>query len=254
MLAPGNYIQWKSRLKRYIETKPNKELLHYCLANPPHEFQWINPTTKVAKDGTEITKAGHMEAYHNVSKKIRDQLDTEAEIIQIILTRIDNDIYSAVDACPNACEILENSHHEMVNHLNRITQESRVERQSRTANPLALVAQQQPVYHPQSNPTHYTQNSSTRTQQVANRNRGKAIANLPPSTYDQAPVMDIEDDEMSKEKEIDKLIALISLSLKKIYKPTNNNLRTSSNTSRANQDNSLRTNRGQLMLLGLGRL
>nr|GFB15951.1 hypothetical protein [Tanacetum cinerariifolium] len=44
----------------------------------------------------------------------------------------------------------------------------------------------------------------------------------------------------SKDKEIDKLMALISLSFKKIYKPTNNNLRTSSNTGRANQDNSLR--------------
>nr|GFB66746.1 hypothetical protein [Tanacetum cinerariifolium] len=52
-----------------------------------------------------------------------------------------------------------------------------------------------------------------------------------------------EDDETSKEKEIDKLMALISLSFKKIYKPTNNNLRTSSNTSKANQDNSLRINR-----------
>nr|GFC28077.1 hypothetical protein [Tanacetum cinerariifolium] len=53
-----------------------------------------------------------------------------------------------------------------------------------------------------------------------------------------------EDDEMSKDKEIDKLMALISLSFKKIYKATNNNLQTSSNTSRANQDNSLRINRG----------
>nr|GFC28278.1 hypothetical protein [Tanacetum cinerariifolium] len=52
-----------------------------------------------------------------------------------------------------------------------------------------------------------------------------------------------EDDETSKDKKIDKLMALISLSFKKIYKPTNNNLRTSSNTSRANQDNSLRINR-----------
>nr|GEX61491.1 hypothetical protein [Tanacetum cinerariifolium] len=52
-----------------------------------------------------------------------------------------------------------------------------------------------------------------------------------------------EDDKTSKDKEIDKLMALISLSFKKIYKPTNNNLRTSSNTSRANQDNSLRINR-----------
>nr|GFC71589.1 hypothetical protein [Tanacetum cinerariifolium] len=49
-----------------------------------------------------------------------------------------------------------------------------------------------------------------------------------------------DDDETSKDKEIDKLMALISLSFKKIYKPTNNNLRTSSNTSRANQDNSPR--------------
>nr|GEV72955.1 hypothetical protein [Tanacetum cinerariifolium] len=85
---------------------------------------------------------------------------------------IDNDIYSTVDACPNACEMW------------------------------------------------------------------KAIERLK-----QEPSMVAEDDEMSKDKEIDKLIALISLSFKKIYKPTNNNLRTSSNTSRANQDNSLRINR-----------
>nr|GEX87778.1 hypothetical protein [Tanacetum cinerariifolium] len=52
-----------------------------------------------------------------------------------------------------------------------------------------------------------------------------------------------DDDETSKDKEIDKLMALISLSFKKIYKPTNNNLRTSSNTSRANQDNSPRIHR-----------
>nr|GFD22468.1 hypothetical protein [Tanacetum cinerariifolium] len=38
-------------------------------------------------------------------------------------------------------------------------------------------------------------------------------------------------------------MALISLSFKKIYKPTNNNLRTSSNTSHANQDNSPRIHR-----------
>ncbi|GKG25170.1 reverse transcriptase domain-containing protein, partial [Tanacetum coccineum] len=61
---------------------------------------------------------------------------------------------------------------------------------------------------------------------------------------DQEPVTVTKDDEMSKEKEIDKLMALISLSFKKIYKPTNNNLRTSSNTSRADQDNSPRINRG----------
>nr|GEY65539.1 hypothetical protein [Tanacetum cinerariifolium] len=79
-------------------------------------------------------------------------------------------------------------------------------------NPLALVAQQQPVYHPQTHPTHYTQNSSTRSQQAATRNRGKAIVNSPQPIYDQEPYMDTEDEEISQDKEIDKLMILISLS------------------------------------------
>ncbi|GKF86257.1 hypothetical protein Tco_0254084 [Tanacetum coccineum] len=83
-----------------------------------------------------------------------------------------------------------------------------------------------------------------KSQQAATRNRGKAIVNSLPLTYDQEPTMVAEDGEMLKEKEIDKLLDLISLLFKKIYKPTNNNLRTSSNTSRALQDNTLRINKG----------
>ncbi|GJU33418.1 retrovirus-related pol polyprotein from transposon TNT 1-94 [Tanacetum coccineum] len=85
-----------------------------------------------------------------------------------------------------------------------------------------------------------------RSQPATTKNRGKEIINSPPPTYDQEPTMVAEDDEMSKEKEIDKLTALISLSFNKIYKPTNNNLRTSSNTSRENQDNNPRINRGTI--------
>nr|GEY97479.1 hypothetical protein [Tanacetum cinerariifolium] len=92
----------------------------------------------------------------------------------------------------------------MAKHQNEVN-ELRAERLARTANPLALVAQQQPVYHPQNHPTHYTQTSSTRSQQVATKNRGKAIVNSPLPIYDQEPSMVAEDDEMSKDKEIDKL-------------------------------------------------
>nr|GEZ37959.1 hypothetical protein [Tanacetum cinerariifolium] len=99
-------------------------------------------------------------------------------------------------------------------HQNKVN-EIRAERLARTANPLALVAQQQPVYHPQNHPTHYTKNYSTRSQQAATKNRGKAIVNSPPPIYDQEPTMVAKDDEMSKDKEIDKLMALISLSFKK---------------------------------------
>nr|GEV75576.1 reverse transcriptase domain-containing protein [Tanacetum cinerariifolium] len=53
-----------------------------------------------------------------------------------------------------------------------------------------------------------------------------------------------DDDEMLMEKEIDKLVALIFMSFNKVYKPTNNNIITSSNTRNANVDNTPRTNRG----------
>nr|GFC72522.1 hypothetical protein [Tanacetum cinerariifolium] len=55
-----------------------------------------NPTTTTEKV---------FETYKNVTQEIRDQLDAEAETIQIILTGIHYDIYSTVDAFPNACEI-----------------------------------------------------------------------------------------------------------------------------------------------------
>nr|GEW67825.1 ribonuclease H-like domain-containing protein [Tanacetum cinerariifolium] len=55
-----------------------------------------NPTTATEKV---------FETYKNVKQEIRDQLNAEAEAVQIILTGIDNDIYSTVDACPNAWEM-----------------------------------------------------------------------------------------------------------------------------------------------------
>nr|GEU54879.1 retrotransposon protein, putative, unclassified [Tanacetum cinerariifolium] len=216
MLALGNYVQWKSKIKRYIDTKPNHELIHYCLQNLPYEYKWTDKVVLVAEG-------------------------------------IDNDIYSTVDACPNACEMwkaierlkhgesiniqdletklywefrkftsrdgesLESyysrfvtlvkqsqelktvSYHKLYDilkqHHNEVN-EIRAERIARTANPLPLVAQQQPVYHPQNHPIHYTQNSSTRSQQAATKNIGKAIANSPTPIYDQEPTMVAEDDEI----------------------------------------------------------
>ncbi|GKE59554.1 hypothetical protein Tco_1498739, partial [Tanacetum coccineum] len=138
--------------------------------NPPYKFEWTEKTVPVTEGSSETTTEGYMENYMNVSQDIRNQLDAEAEAVQIILTGIDNDIYSTIDACSNACK--------MWKAIERLKQDHN---------------------------------------------------KLLPETED---------------KEIDKLMALISLSLKEIYKPTNNNLRTSSNTSRVNKDNTPRINRG----------
>nr|GFB73398.1 hypothetical protein [Tanacetum cinerariifolium] len=103
MLAPGNYVQWKCRIKRYIDTKPNHELIHYCLKNPPYKFTWADKEVPIFEGSSVTTTEMYMETYKNVSQDIRDQLNAKA--VQIILTGIDNDIYSTVDACPNACEM-----------------------------------------------------------------------------------------------------------------------------------------------------
>nr|GEY16064.1 hypothetical protein [Tanacetum cinerariifolium] len=55
MLAPGNYVQWKSKIKRYIDTKPNHELIYYCLKNPPYKYQWADKDISVAAGSTETT-------------------------------------------------------------------------------------------------------------------------------------------------------------------------------------------------------
>ncbi|GJY38585.1 hypothetical protein Tco_0424949, partial [Tanacetum coccineum] len=184
-----------------------------------------------------------MEKYKNVSQDIRNQLDAEAEAVQIILTGIDNDIYSIVDAYLNACELWKAIERKFTSRDGE-TLESYYSRFYKMMN--ELVRNKCEVTNHQVNIQFLLQllPEWQRSQQAATKNRGKAIVNSPPPTYDQEPAMVADDDEMSKEKVIDKLMALILLSFKKIYKPTNNNLRISSNTSRANQDNTPRTNKG----------
>ncbi|GKC62205.1 retrovirus-related pol polyprotein from transposon TNT 1-94 [Tanacetum coccineum] len=138
-----------------------------------------------------------MENYKNISQDIRDQLNGEAEAVQIILTKIDNDIYSTVDACSNACE--------MWKAIERLKQGESINVQDLETN-LYWEFGKFTSWDGESLESYYSRFYKMMNELVRNQ--------------------------------------LISLSFKKIYKPTNNNLRTSSNTSRANQDNSLRINRG----------
>nr|GFA55650.1 hypothetical protein [Tanacetum cinerariifolium]GFA69586.1 hypothetical protein [Tanacetum cinerariifolium] len=151
-------------------------------------------------------------------------------LTHIILTWIVNDIYSTVDARPNACE--------MWKAIERMKQGKSINVQDLEIN-LYWEFRKFTSRDGESLESYYS-----RSQQAATRNRGKAIINSPLPIYNQEHTMAAKDDALSKDKDIDKLMTLISLSFKKIYKPTNKNLRTSSNTSRANYDNTLRINRG----------
>nr|GEU30921.1 hypothetical protein [Tanacetum cinerariifolium] len=125
--------------------------------------------------------------------------------------------------------------------------ELRAERLARNANPLALVAtaqaNQDPYYQttrsqkshaPSSKPSIPTRSHTT------TRYKGKEIAKpiTPPS--ETASEEDIDPEQTQRDKDMQKNLALIAKYFKKIYKPTNNNLRTSSNSRNKNVDTTLR--------------
>ncbi|GJU73259.1 hypothetical protein Tco_1264664 [Tanacetum coccineum] len=125
--------------------------------------------------------------------------------------------------------------------------EIRTERMAKNANPLALVATAQTLQdtYYQSSKSHKsyapTSKASLPTRSHATtRSKGKEIAKsiTPPS--ESAFREDSDHEQAQRDKDMQKNLALIAKYFKKIYKPTNNNLRTSSNTRNKNVDTTLR--------------
>ncbi|GJU57930.1 retrovirus-related pol polyprotein from transposon TNT 1-94 [Tanacetum coccineum] len=121
--------------------------------------------------------------------------------------------------------------------------ELRAERMAKNANPLALVATAQTLQDPyyQTSKPHKsyapTSKASLPTRSHATtRYKGKEIAKpiTPPS--ESASEEDSDPEQAQRDKDMQKNLALIAKYFKKLYKPTNNNLRTSSNTRNKNVD------------------
>nr|GEU33961.1 hypothetical protein [Tanacetum cinerariifolium] len=224
MLAPGRYPQWRSRFLRYVNIRTNDEALRKCILSGTYK-----PTT-VLVHAVEATDNSPAVAEHttvktpaNMSLENKAHFLVEKEAIHLILTGIGDDIYSTVDACQTAqkmWEVIE-----------------------RNANPLALVANaqasQDPLY--QSLRSHRSQVPSPKPSiptrsHTSTRHKGKKIVKpiTPPSEI--ASEEDIDPEQAQRDKDMQKNLALIAKYFKKIYKPTNNNLRTSSNSKNKNVD------------------
>ncbi|GJV41912.1 hypothetical protein Tco_1420352 [Tanacetum coccineum] len=150
-------------------------------------------------EGENNDKKGELIAktYQNTTAEVQDLTDAEAEVVQMILNGIGNDIYSTVDACPNAKEMclaiehlqqgestnihdvktklfwefaknMDNvSYHTLFDILNQHqnkANEIKDERIARNGNPLALVAatQHYPDNYPQAPKPYKTQAQSSR--------------------------------------------------------------------------------------------
>nr|GEX37782.1 retrovirus-related Pol polyprotein from transposon TNT 1-94 [Tanacetum cinerariifolium] len=104
LLIPGDLVGLLYSNRFGIGIPPGQGIL-VRLTNPPYELGWKDKEVPTSEGNLITTTERVHETYKNVSQEIRDQLNTEAEAVLIILTGIDNDIYSTVDACPNACEM-----------------------------------------------------------------------------------------------------------------------------------------------------
>ncbi|GJT25608.1 hypothetical protein Tco_0895545 [Tanacetum coccineum] len=113
----------------------------------------------------------------------------------------------------------------------------------KSANPLALLAAAQPYsdnYYqapkPQrSNAPSYMQSSSTRPS-ASTRHKGKEIAKPVTPQSESVYEEDSDPEQARRDKDMKKNLALLAKYFKKLYKPTNNNLRTSSNSRNKTED------------------
>ncbi|GJR72314.1 integrase, catalytic region, zinc finger, CCHC-type containing protein [Tanacetum coccineum] len=138
-----------------------------------------------------------------------------AEAIHLLRTGIGDEIYSTVDAFKIA--------HDIWIAIERLQQD-----------PYYQAPKSQKAYA-----THPKQPSSTRSSETTNY-KGKEIAKPIIPQSESASEEDSDPEQAQRDKEMQKNLALIAKYFKKIYKPTNNNLITSSNSRKKNVDTSPR--------------
>ncbi|GKB52894.1 hypothetical protein Tco_0903647 [Tanacetum coccineum] len=222
MLATGRYAQWRSCFLRYIDTKTNGDALRKCILE--------------------------VETVLNMSPTNKAHFESEKEVIHLILTGIGDEIYSTVDACKITHEMWldEVSYHKFFDILKQYQKEVNklgAERIAKNANPLALVATAQPHQDPyyQTSKSHKSYAPTSKASlptisHVTTSHKGKEIAKPITPPFESPSDEDSDPEQTRKDKEMQKNLALIAKYFKKLYKPTNNNLRTSSNTRNKNVD------------------
>ncbi|GJV70780.1 retrotransposon protein, putative, unclassified [Tanacetum coccineum] len=228
------------------------------------------PVVPATENSLEVPERTTVETILTMSPENKDHYESEKEAIHLILIGIGDEIYSTIDACKTAHEMWEAierlqhewsrfvtivkqqhkldevSYHKFFDILKQYQKEVnklRAERIAKNANPLALVAtaqpHQDPYYQTSKSYKSYapTSKASLPTRSHATtRHKGKEIAKpiTPPS--ESPSDEDSDPGQAQKDKEMQKNLALIAKYFKKLYKPTNNNLRTSSNTRNKNVD------------------
>ncbi|GJW08529.1 retrovirus-related pol polyprotein from transposon TNT 1-94 [Tanacetum coccineum] len=195
----------------------------------------------------ETIKSYYTRFYKMMNEMIRNNLTVATMQVNVqFLQQLQPKCSRFVTIVKQQHKLDEVSYHKLFDILKQYQKEVnklRAERMAKNANPLALVATVQTLQDPyyQSSKPHKsyapTSKASLPTRSHANtRYKGKEIAKpiTPPS--ESAFKKDSDPEQAQKDKDMQKNLALIAKYFKKLYKPTNNNLKTSSNTRNKNVD------------------
>nr|GEU75625.1 retrovirus-related Pol polyprotein from transposon TNT 1-94 [Tanacetum cinerariifolium] len=164
MLARGSYVQWRCRIMRYIDLKPNHKLIKQCIFDGPYKFKQITVPATYA-DGEHVAQEGRvveetyetftsrevetLESYYSrcsmmMNQMVRNKL--KADTIQVkvqLLLELQLEWLRVVTIVKQAIDLDTISYHKLFEilkqHHNKVN-ELRAERIAKTANSLALVS------------------------------------------------------------------------------------------------------------------
>ncbi|GJT33443.1 hypothetical protein Tco_0923862 [Tanacetum coccineum] len=145
---------------------------------------------------------------------------------------MEDDIYYHVDACKT-------------NRMKNVIAIERLHRIAKSSNPLALLAAAQPYldnYYQAPKPQRSNATSSSTRPSASTRHKGKEIAKPVTPQSESISDEDSDSEQAQRDKEMQKNLSLLAKYFKKLYKPTNNNLRTSSNSRNKTEDTTPRYN------------
>ncbi|GJT34780.1 retrovirus-related pol polyprotein from transposon TNT 1-94 [Tanacetum coccineum] len=121
----------------------------------------------------------------------------------------------------------------------------RAERIAKSANPLALLAVAQPYsdnYYQAPKPQRTNATSYSTKPSASTRHKGKEIVKPVTPQSESVSEEDSDPEQAQRDKDMQKNLALLAKYFKRLYKPTNNNLRTSSNSRNKTEDTTPRYN------------
>ncbi|GJV57853.1 hypothetical protein Tco_1458858 [Tanacetum coccineum] len=207
MLATGRCANWQSRFMRYIDTKPNGEALKKCILDGPYKFSNIIILGQPATDESpEVPERTTLETFSNLSPENKAHYEEEKEAIHLILTRI-----------------------------------------GMTFTQLLMLARQLMICgftsrDEESIESYYSRFYKMMNEMVRNQMEVATMQIAKPITHpsESASEEDSDPDQVQRDKYMQKNLALIAKYFKRLYKPTNNNFRTSSNFRNKNVDTTLR--------------